>query len=94
MAYHDYDTIREQARGRWSRILLTLAPELETAVQKAPRHVPCPVHGGKDGFRLFGDWEETGGGICNTCGNFPSGFREMTTGSGNCYGKPGSRPFR
>ena len=75
MAYHDYDIIREQARGQWCRILLTLAPELEAAVQRAPRHVSCPVHGGIDGFRLFRDWEETGGGICNTCGSFPSGFR-------------------
>ncbi len=76
MAYtYNYEILREQARGQWCRILLTLAPELEAAVQRAPRHVSCPVHGGKDGFRLFRDWEETGGGICNTCGNFPSGFR-------------------
>lgn len=50
-------------------------PELSEAIKKAPNHVPCPVHGGKDGFRLFENWRETGGGVCNTCGAFPTGYR-------------------
>jgi phage/plasmid primase-like uncharacterized protein len=32
------------------------------------------VHGGTDGFRLFRNVGETGGGICNTCGAFSDGF--------------------
>lgn len=74
MAYYDYEILREQARGRWEQILLALAPELSEALEKAPRHAPCPVHGGKDGFRFFKDYEDTGGGICNTCGPYPNGF--------------------
>lgn len=61
-------------RGRWEPVLWTLAPEVGPAIERAPRHVPCPVHGGKDGFRLFKNWQEDGGGICNTCGIFPDGF--------------------
>ncbi|MCL4502396.1 MAG: toprim domain-containing protein [Deltaproteobacteria bacterium] len=76
MAYrYDYQELRDQAQGRWSHILASLAPELECALEKAPRHVPCPVHGGKDGFRLYRDYEDNGGAVCNTCGPQPNGFR-------------------
>src|SRR5690606_22491402 len=37
-------------------------------------HVACPVHGGVDGFRLFKDYEDKGGGICNSCGSKTNGF--------------------
>lgn len=66
------DVIRDMARGRWPIILGQLAPELEKALAKMGRHVPCPVHGGKDGFRLFKDG--SGGGICATCGAWADGF--------------------
>jgi putative DNA primase/helicase len=70
----DAAVVRQSARGHWLEILGRLAPELEAALARPGRHVPCPVHGGKDGFRLFADADETGGGICNTCGSFPDGF--------------------
>src|SRR5471032_2509610 len=38
-------------------------------------HVACPVHGGRDGFRLYNDYHDTGGGVCNTCGGFRDGFK-------------------
>lgn len=66
--------LKYMLRGRWEPVLWTLAPEVGPAIERAPRHVPCPVHGGKDGFRLFKNWQEDGGGICNTCGTFPDGF--------------------
>lgn len=39
----------------------------------------CPIHGSSkgaagDGFRLFDDFVQTGGGICNSCGAFPTGI--------------------
>ncbi len=68
------DDVRRAAAGRWLQILADLAPELETALSRVGRHVPCPVHGGKDGFRLFPDAETTGGGVCNTCDTFSDGF--------------------
>lgn len=73
--YFKTDDVREAATGRWPLILGALAPQLETAMRKLGRHVSCPVHGGKDGFRLFKkDFAEHGGGICNTCGPKKDGF--------------------
>ena len=66
--------VRQQAAGRWLDLLGALAPALEPALSRVGRHVPCPVHGGTDGFRLFRDADLTGGGVCNTCGTFPDGF--------------------
>ena len=70
----DAKEMKQRLKGGWERVLLALAPELLPAIEKAPRHVPCPVHGGNDGFRLFKNWQEDGGGICNSCGTFPDGF--------------------
>ena len=66
--------VKRLASGYWNSIVATLAPQLEQAVQKTGKHVPCPIHGGQDGFRLFRDFNATGGGICNTCGEFTDGF--------------------
>ena len=37
----------------------------------------CPVHGGKDGFRLFSNYQENGACVCNTCGEFRDGFKTL-----------------
>lgn len=80
MAYYKADDVRAAVRGKWLEVLLFLAPELEPALRKVGKHVTCPVHGttkrnGKgDGFRLFKDAHETGGGVCNHCGSFHDGF--------------------
>lgn len=74
MPWIEAGDVEKMASGQWSRVLDALAPELHEALERPGRHVPCPVHGGKDGFRLYKDVEETGGGICNSCGAYPSGF--------------------
>ncbi len=66
--------VRERTAGRWIDLLAALTPALGPALSRPGRHVPCPVHGGTDGFRLFRDVDDTGGGVCNTCGTFPDGF--------------------
>ncbi len=73
---YEFETqrVKDGARGRWANILQDLAPSLEDAVNRRGKHVPCPVHGGRDGFRLFPDVDQTGGGVCNTCGYFTDGF--------------------
>ena len=67
--------VSDEAKGLWAEILSDLAPELSQAIEAGGDHVPCPVHGGKDGFRVFNDFQLTGGGVCNTCGSFASGVR-------------------
>jgi putative DNA primase/helicase len=70
--------IRSDASGNWPYIFADLCPELGPAMEAGGDHVPCPVHGGTDGFRLYKDWIQTGGGICNTCGAFNNGLGLMT----------------
>lgn len=66
--------LKALARGNWAFIFQDLAPELGPAIEARGHHVACPVHGGTDGFRLFKDYNESGGGICNTCGAQANGF--------------------
>lgn len=66
--------VKEDAIGRWLEIFHALAPSLDKAIQLLGHHVPCPVHGGVDGFRLFPDAAQSGAGICNTCGPKTDGF--------------------
>lgn len=74
MGYYDAKDVREAAYGNWIYALESLAPALTPALDKKGRHVPCPVHGGKDGFRVFKDVDLRGGGICNTCGAQTNGI--------------------
>lgn len=73
----DVSVVREAARGHWDAIFCALAPMLKEAMQQPGKHVPCPVHGGKDGFRLFPDYAEAGSCVCNTCGSFRDGFETL-----------------
>lgn len=70
----DIPEVKSRAFGHWDRILGSLAPSLAEALERPGRHVACPVHGGVDGFRLFRNYRDTGGGVCNTCGAFADGF--------------------
>ncbi|TDX23725.1 primase-helicase-like zinc-binding protein [Modicisalibacter xianhensis] len=73
--YYHADEVRQAAIGRWPLIVGALAPHLEPALRKIGKHVSCPIHGGKDGFRLFKkDFNQKGGGVCNTCGPKHDGF--------------------
>lgn len=74
--------VKQMADGRWGSIVARLAPQLEHAIERLPHHVPCPVHGGVDGFRLFRDFDETGGGICNTCGARSDGYSLLMWANG------------
>lgn len=69
----DYDQVRSTACGRWRQVYAQVAG-FDDALKHAGknRHVECPICSRKN-FRLFKDYEETGGGIC-TCGSYPDGF--------------------
>lgn len=73
----DVAAVREAARGHWDVIFNALAPMLKPAMDKPGKHVSCPMHGGKDGFRLFPDYVQAGSCVCNTCGMFRDGFETL-----------------
>jgi putative DNA primase/helicase len=70
--------VKSKARGNWLSIISKIAPFLSDATEKVGIHHTCPIHGGLDGFRFYKDAEDTGGGVCNTCGNFPDGLSLLT----------------
>jgi hypothetical protein len=74
--------LKQLAAGRWENIIARLAPQLGQAIERLPHHVPCPVHEGVDGFRLFKDFNETGGGVCNTCGIKHDGYTLLMWANG------------
>lgn len=79
----DADVVRARAEGGWEHILTALAPDMAPAVSaKGRKHVPCPVHGGKDGFRAFKNVADTGGTVCNTCGIHSDGFSTLMWANG------------
>jgi putative DNA primase/helicase len=74
--------VKAAADGKWDSILQNLSPGLAAALAHPGRHVPCPSHGGVDGFRVFKDVAATGGGICNTCGAHRDGFALLSWANG------------
>ena len=80
----DANDIAQQVKGRWVDVLRTLADsELGNAVENfsgkytTSARYYCPVHGGKSGeaFTLYKDADMSGGGVCNSCGAQPDGFK-------------------
>jgi putative DNA primase/helicase len=78
--YHpDRAEVDALAQGRWDYILSALAPEhLRPAIENPKVRVACPgpdhVSVNGDAFGVFKDVAITGGGFCNTCGGFGSGY--------------------
>ena len=73
-----WKTARNLAAGRWDNILYALAPRLHPALDRRSKgHVGCPVHGGKDGYRMMPSYAEDGRSFCNTCGNKSDGFATL-----------------
>ena len=70
----DVESLKAQSVGRWLGIIMRLAPQLTLACQSPGQHVKCPCHGEQDGFRLFENASETGGGYCNQTGAYPDGL--------------------
>jgi len=73
MDRYDKDLVKQYASGRWGETLSTLAG-IDRDLMDPKRHFPCPKCGGTDRFRVFDDFEETGGCLCNKCGKFANGF--------------------
>lgn len=89
----DFDRVKEACNGRWATVIGDLYPALARAlVIPGTSRCACPIHGSAkgakaDGFRFFNDFHATGGGVCNTCGEFGSGI-DLICWLENAQGKP------
>jgi 5S rRNA maturation endonuclease (ribonuclease M5) len=63
--YLDLDTVKAAAKGRWWDIVSKLA-NVNIGLLDGKHH-PCPKCEGKDRFRVFDDFRDTGGVFCNQC---------------------------
>lgn len=79
MAYQrDSRALKQRMKGKWLDAFSYLAgSQLGTAIEKLGQNVTCPIDGDKEGFRLFKDANETGGGVKQSLqdeGVFPDGI--------------------
>lgn len=64
------EQVKRNASGQWDRLLWTLVPEIQPALdRKGKRHITCPFHGGANDFRVDRNVERDGRCYC-TC--FPA----------------------
>lgn len=71
---YSVERAKNLASGRWDFVFNVLGANINFN----PRvHTLCPKHGGTDGFRVFKDFQQTGGVVCNTCGSYPNGFKAL-----------------
>ena len=61
--------VKRIAEGQWDTVFQALCPELEHAIAHPGHHIDCPIHGGKEDFRLDRGFKQRGTAIC-TCGNW------------------------
>lgn len=66
--------MKQRMEGRWLQAFKVLAPALDRAIENLGKNVPCPIEGGKDGFRLFKNAPLTGGGVKQSSGVIPEGI--------------------
>lgn len=64
------DKVLEAMNGRWRELL----GKYISAEYLTGKHCGCPFCGGKDRFRAFSDFDETGGTVCNQCGKNANGI--------------------
>jgi hypothetical protein len=80
---YDRDEIKSRASGRWREILGSIAGISDEYLQA--KHGPCPKHGGKDKWRVFSNFDETGGCVCNDCGKMGDGFEVIQKITGKTF---------
>lgn len=73
--------VKRAVVGKWDIVFRALLPaEFGAALDRAPRHVTCPFHGGKNDFRFDRDYRENGDAICS-CGSW-DGFKLLMQAKG------------
>lgn len=74
--HEKFRQLERTAGGRWAEIIRALScVDISDAIERR-RHIRCHRDHGKTNaqFRVFKDFNQTGGGVCNTCGPFSNGF--------------------
>lgn len=72
MSRYDVEKVKQAARGRWRDIIQEAGVSDEFLTTK---HGPCPVCKGVTKLRVFSDFDETGGMVCNgNCGKMADGI--------------------
>lgn len=83
---YDFEDLRRACNGQWSTIIGALSHvDLSDAIANGGRrHVHCHRdHSKKKTFRVFPNFEETGGAICTpSCGSWPDGFELLAHTNG------------
>jgi len=69
---YDLADVKAAADGHWAAIINRLAGIDDDYLTCT--HGSCPKCGGNDRWRVFDDFSETGGAICNQCGKFGDGL--------------------
>lgn len=77
------DRVKSAATGRWSFVVSAITRTPEDRLTR--KHCPCPKCGGKDRFRVFPDFEKTGGVVCNQCGKHGDGFATLQWLTGRTF---------
>jgi len=80
------DRIRAAASGRWEFVVSTIA-RINPALLDGKHH-PCPsgkCGSQKDAFRVFPDFEKSGGVVCNQCGKHADGFATLQWLTGRSF---------
>jgi hypothetical protein len=72
-----FEELRQACEGQWANIVSALSSVDLSDALKTRKHVRCHRDHGKtkQQFRVYPDFDRTGGGICNTCGGFSDGFK-------------------
>ena len=74
---YSFEDLRRECEGQWASIIQALSVvDISDALARR-KHVRCHKDHGKTKwqFRVFKDFDQTGGGVCNTCGKFFDGFK-------------------
>ena len=72
MPRYDLTEVKSAAAGYWRSVVTQLGGIDDQFITTA--HGPCPKCGGNDRWRVFNDFDQTGGGVCNQCGKFGDGL--------------------
>lgn len=83
MPSYQKDDVKAAASGRWAEIInqLTGIPDDYLTTQ----HRDCPKCGGTDRWRVFDDFPQTGGAVCNQCGSFSDGLEFIRWANGSSF---------